>query len=63
MNESTLGTAALVHLAPMADYLDADGPLLLKEDIAVGLEMLEHRWVPRAKPGLGVEMLRDKVFG
>jgi L-alanine-DL-glutamate epimerase-like enolase superfamily enzyme len=62
MNECTLGTAALVHLSPMADYLDADGPLLLKEDIAVGLEMREHRWEPRAKPGLGIEMKMDKIF-
>ncbi len=62
MNESTLGTAALAHLAPMVDYLDADGPLLLSEDIAVGLEMESYRWVPRAKPGLGVAMMQDKVF-
>jgi L-alanine-DL-glutamate epimerase-like enolase superfamily enzyme len=63
MNESTLGTAALVHLAPMADFLDADGPLLLREDIAVGLEMESHKWVPRVKPGLGIEMQLGKIFG
>ena len=63
MNESTLGTAALVHLASMADYLDADGPLLLSDDLAVGLEMLEHRWLPKAKPGLGIEMQMGKIFG
>jgi len=63
MNESTLGTAALAHLAPMVDYLDADGPMLLKEDIAVGLEMESHKWVPKAKPGLGIEMQMGKVFG
>ena len=37
MNESTIGSAALLHLAPMVDYLDMDGPLLLKEDLATGL--------------------------
>lgn len=37
MNESTIGTAAMLHLAPMADHLDADGPLLLAEDLASGL--------------------------
>lgn len=63
MNESTLGTAALAHLAAMADYLDADGPLLLSEDIAVGLELREHQWVPRAKPGLGIDMQMEKIFG
>jgi L-alanine-DL-glutamate epimerase-like enolase superfamily enzyme len=38
MNESTIGSAALAHLAPLADYLDMDGPLLLSEDLATGLE-------------------------
>jgi L-alanine-DL-glutamate epimerase-like enolase superfamily enzyme len=37
MNESTIGSAALLHLAPIVDYLDMDGPLLLKEDLATGL--------------------------
>lgn len=37
MNESTIGSAAMLHLAPMVDFLDADGPLLLKEDLAFGL--------------------------
>jgi L-alanine-DL-glutamate epimerase-like enolase superfamily enzyme len=30
MNEAVVGTAALAHLAPMADYMDMDGPLLLQ---------------------------------
>jgi L-alanine-DL-glutamate epimerase-like enolase superfamily enzyme len=38
MNESTIGTAAIAHLAPLVDYLDADGPLLLAEDLATGIE-------------------------
>ncbi len=37
MNESTLGSAAIAHLMPQADYADLDGPLLLDEDIATGL--------------------------
>ena len=37
MNESTIGTAAIVHLSPLVDYIDIDGPLLLAEDIATGL--------------------------
>jgi L-Ala-D/L-Glu epimerase len=38
MNESSIGTAALYHLSFFADYLDADGPLLLEQDIARGIE-------------------------
>jgi L-alanine-DL-glutamate epimerase-like enolase superfamily enzyme len=37
MNESTIGTSAMVHLSPAADFLDADGPRLLAEDHATGL--------------------------
>jgi L-alanine-DL-glutamate epimerase-like enolase superfamily enzyme len=37
MNESTIGSAAIAHLQSRIDYLDADGPLLLREDIATGL--------------------------
>ena len=37
MNESTIGSAAMIHLAPLVDHLDADGPLLLAGDLAEGL--------------------------
>lgn len=37
MNESTVGSAAIAHLMHGADYVDADGPLLLEEDVATGL--------------------------
>jgi L-alanine-DL-glutamate epimerase-like enolase superfamily enzyme len=32
MNESTIGSAAIAHLAPLVDHIDMDGPLLLSED-------------------------------
>jgi len=54
MNESTIGTAALVHLSPMVDYLDADGPLLLKEDVASGLSYDHGKISPSGLPGLGI---------
>ena len=37
MNESTVGTAAVAHLLPLLDYVDVDGPLLLAEDVAEGI--------------------------
>ena len=37
MNETTIGTAAIANLLPLLDEVDADGPLLLKEDVAEGL--------------------------
>ncbi len=37
MNESTVGSAAIAHLAPQVEYIDMDGPLLLAQDIATGI--------------------------
>jgi L-alanine-DL-glutamate epimerase-like enolase superfamily enzyme len=54
MNESRIGTAALAHLAPMVDFLDADGPLLLKEDLGAGIELVEYQLKPTLLPGLGI---------
>jgi len=55
MNESTVGSAAIAHLAPQADYLDADGPLLLEEDIATGLQYeVSGAVLTSADPGLGI---------
>lgn len=54
MNETTIGTAAIVHMSPQADYLDADGPLLLREDIAIGLTYNNYTVTPSPKPGLGI---------
>ncbi len=53
MNESSIGTTALAHLAPMADFLDADGPLLLKEGVGTPIEYSQHRLMPSSLPGLG----------
>jgi len=52
MNESTVGTAVLAHLSPLADELDADGPLLLQEDVAEGLTFEEG--ILRTGPGAGL---------
>lgn len=54
MNESTIGTAALAHLAPLVDFLDADGPLLLAEHLAEGLQFKDGYVTPSDAPGLGL---------
>ncbi len=54
MNESTIGTAAIAHLMPATDYADADGPLLLSEDIATGLIIDNGRMSVTDAPGLGI---------
>ncbi len=59
MNESTIGSAAIAHLAPLADYMDADGPLLLSEDIAIGLTYDNGSVKLSEDPGLGIRPTID----
>jgi L-alanine-DL-glutamate epimerase-like enolase superfamily enzyme len=54
MNESTVGSAAVVHLSPLADYIDVDGPLLLSKDIATGLDYKKGKVLCSEQPGLGI---------
>ena len=55
MNESSIGSAAIAHLLPLADYVDMDGPLLLAEDIGEGLLYEAGKVIIPSKPGLGVQ--------
>jgi L-alanine-DL-glutamate epimerase-like enolase superfamily enzyme len=56
MNESTIGSAAIAHLAPLADYLDCDGPLLLSKDLASGLLYDNGTVTVSSEPGLGITL-------
>jgi len=56
MNESTVGSAAIAHLAPLADYIDMDGPLLLAEDIATGIQYNNGVVSVSDQPGLGIKV-------
>jgi L-alanine-DL-glutamate epimerase-like enolase superfamily enzyme len=56
MNESTLGSSAIVHFSPQIDYADADGPLLLSKDIAKGIQYDFGKMKPSDAAGLGVFM-------
>ena len=56
MNESSVGTAAIAQLAPMLDYVDMDGPLLLAEDIAEGVKFVDGKIIYADMPGLGIAM-------
>ncbi|WP_418263556.1 dipeptide epimerase [Flavobacterium faecale] len=43
MTESSVGISAIAHLLPLLDYVDMDGPLLLSEDIAKGVSIIDGR--------------------
>ena len=58
MNESSIGTAAIAQLAPMLDYVDMDGPLLLTEDVATGVTFEDGKIIYNNGHGLGVSLLQ-----
>jgi len=58
MTESTVGISAIAQLTPQLDYVDMDGAMLLKGDIAKGIKILEDgKLVFPELPGSGVELL------
>lgn len=59
MNEGTIGAAAVGHFLPQLDYVDMDGPLLLAEDIATGINYNNGAVTLTDKPGLGIQMKID----
>lgn len=62
MNESSVGTAAIAHLAPLLNEVDADGPLLLKEDVAEGIVYKDNIVLPGGGTGLGIRFRGEKYL-
>ena len=54
MVESSVGVTAAAHLAPLCDYADLDGPLLIKNDPYCGLKYEGAKFTLPDGPGLGV---------
>lgn len=58
MTESSVGISAIAQLAPQLDYVDMDGAMLLKYDIAKGIKILEDgKLVFPELPGSGIALL------
>ncbi|QVY65160.1 dipeptide epimerase [Polaribacter sp. Q13] len=57
MTESTVGISAIAHLLPLLDYVDMDGGLLLKKDIAKGITIHNGVISYADKNGTGVSLL------
>lgn len=53
--ESSLGITAAAHLAPLFDYIDLDGALLLASDPFRGAQITDGKIEIPDQPGLGVE--------
>ncbi|WP_417445024.1 dipeptide epimerase [Joostella sp.] len=58
MTESSVGISAIAQLTPQLDYVDMDGAMLLKHDIAKGVEILESgKLIFPTTGGTGVTLL------
>jgi L-alanine-DL-glutamate epimerase-like enolase superfamily enzyme len=57
MTESSVGISAIAQLLPMLDYVDMDGALLLKEDIASGVTIDYGKVSYPATNGTGAVLL------
>jgi L-alanine-DL-glutamate epimerase-like enolase superfamily enzyme len=57
MTESTVGNSAIAQLLQQLDYVDMDGAMLLKEDIANGVRILKDGTIVFPKlSGTGVSL-------
>lgn len=57
MTESTVGISAIAQLLPLLDYVDMDGAMLLKEDVADGIKMDEYGIHFPERNGTGVQLI------
>lgn len=53
MVESSLGATAAAHLAPLADFVDLDGPELISNDPFTGIKLDQGRIIMPDLPGIG----------
>lgn len=56
MNESSIGAAAVANFLPQLDYVDMDGPLLLSQDMATGIDFDKGAIRLLGSAGLGVRV-------
>ncbi len=54
-SDSSLANGAMAQLSPLADYLDLDSHLNLRDDSFTGLKLIDGRLLPSSRPGLGLD--------
>lgn len=54
MTETSCGISAASHLAPMVDWADLDGALLIKNDAFTGTTIVDGKVTLSDRPGIGV---------
>lgn len=56
MTESSVGISAIAHLTPMLDFVDMDGALLLKNDVASGVKIENGTIIFSELNGIGAQL-------
>lgn len=56
MTESSVGITAIAHIAPLLDYVDMDGAMLLSQDPAKGVTITPEKVIFPVGPGIGAEL-------
>jgi len=59
MTESSIGISAAAQLLPLCDYADLDGAILLKNDIATGVKLVQGQMILPETGGTGAELLDE----
>ncbi len=54
MTETSCAVTAAAQLAPMVDWADLDGNLLIENDIFDGLKIIDGKVTPARPAGIGV---------
>lgn len=57
MTESSIGISAIAHIAPLLDYVDMDGAMLLSKDPAKGVRINPEKVHFPEGPGIGAELI------
>lgn len=65
MTESTVGLSAIGQLLPLLDYVDMDGEMLIKNDIADGVKLRDRKTIFPDTNGTGAKLLifKDELKG
>ncbi len=59
MTESSIGISAIAHIAPLLDYVDMDGAMLLAKDIANGVNITPESVTFPKRNGIGAKLISE----
>ncbi|MBS7566991.1 dipeptide epimerase [Mucilaginibacter sp. Bleaf8] len=57
MTETSCAVTAAAHLAPMADWADLDGALLISNDVYKGMQVVNGKVTLTDRPGIGIQKI------